>query len=513
MTGNQENLPHVPPVEGRKPRLRNYISYGVGDFLGGGSFILIGTLYMFFMTEVVGMAPFWAGLLVFIGKLWDAVSDPLMGYISDRTRSRFGRRRVYFLAGMVPVFVFFAALWAPVKIQSQPALFSWYLLIFLLFSTAYTVLMVPYIALNAEISLDYKVRARFSGFKQLAAGFSGALCLIASQPIVKLFPDDQAHTGYLVMGITYGLFFSLPWLAVYFGTWEPPLGPGAVRRQTTAEILANFYSVFKNRSFRVHIGMYVFAFAGMDCVMALFLYYLTYYLRQPAFFPRLMVFFVLAQGAALPVYIKIGNVYGKGRAFMAGGVTWLAGLLVVLALPPAAPPLPVLIAGTVLLGAGICGATTMPWVMLPSIADVDELITATKRAGTYAGMMTLFRKTVSAAVMLTVGAVLGAIGFVKGAENQAPETVSYLRLIFFLGPFTAVLGGLAVSFKFKITPFTHRLLRQEIRRLANGGSRDSCDAETRRVCELLSGLNYRDLYQSGSIGEALASKTGFFAEG
>lgn len=483
-------------VEERKPKLWNYLSYGVGDFLGGGSFILIGTLFMFFMTEVVGMAPFLAGLLVFIGKLWDAVSDPLMGYISDRTRSRFGRRRLYFLVGFIPAFLFFSSLWVPVRIENQLGMFLWYMFLFLLFSTTYTVLQVPYIALNAEISLDYKVRARFSGFKQISAGFSGAVCLIASKPIVNLFPPDQAHLGYMVMGITYGLFFPLPWLAVFFGTWELPRRLGDVERQTIGDIFRNFYSVFKNKSFRIHISMYVFAFAGIDFVMALFLYYLIYYLQQPALFPFLMIFFAASQGVALPACIKIGNTYGKARALIAGAILWLTGLLVVFSLGPPAPSLPVLIAGTVLLGMGICGATTMPWVMLPSIVDVDELVTTQKRAGTYSGMMTLFRKTVSAVVLLAVGGVLNLIGFVPAAESQAPETINYLRLFFFLAPFTVVFAGLIMSFKFRITPYAHKILRKEIQRLENGGSKDSCDVETRQVCELISGMRYQDLYKA-----------------
>lgn len=481
-------------MEERIPKLRNYISYGVGDFLGGGSFILIGTLFLFFMTEVVGMNPFLAGLLVFVGKLWDAVSDPLMGYLTDRTRSRFGRRRIYFLAGMLPVFIFFSALWVPVSIENQMGMFFWYMLLFILFSTSYTILQVPYIALNADISLDYKIRARFSGFKQVSSGFSGALCLVASRPIVNLFPEDQVHIGYMVMGIVYGLFFALPFLAVFFGTWELPRKLDEVESQSIGRIFKDFFSVFQNRSFRVHISMFVFAFAGYDLVMALFLYYLTYSLRQPGLFTFLMIFFASSQAVALPCFIKIGNTYGKARAFLAGTVLWLTGLIVIFLLTSDFYSLPVLIAGTILLGMGICGTTTMPWVMLPSITDVDELITTRKRAGTYSGMMTLFRKTVSAIVLLSVGSVLNLIGFIPAAASQAPETVSYLRLLFFFGPFTAVLVGLMMSFKFKITPYTHKILRTEIGRLEEGGSKETCDEETRRVCEQLSGVEYMNLY-------------------
>ena len=94
----------------RRVRVRNLIAYGVGDLFGGGSFLVIGMLFLFYLTEVAGLSPLAAALVFAIGKGWDAVSDPLMGLISDRTKSRLGRRRVYFLAGMPLIIVSFALL-------------------------------------------------------------------------------------------------------------------------------------------------------------------------------------------------------------------------------------------------------------------------------------------------------------------------------------------------------------------------------------------------------------------
>ncbi|MCK9549113.1 MAG: MFS transporter, partial [Sphaerochaeta sp.] len=84
----------------RKVGMKTLVAYGLGDMYGGGAFMIVGMLFLFYLTEVVGLSPALAGLVFGIGKVWDAVSDPLMGYLSDRTRSRYGRRRVYFLAGI-----------------------------------------------------------------------------------------------------------------------------------------------------------------------------------------------------------------------------------------------------------------------------------------------------------------------------------------------------------------------------------------------------------------------------
>lgn len=107
----------------RPVTFKTLIAYGVGDIYGGGAFIIVSLFYMFFMTEVVGLSPALAGLALGIGKVWDAITDPLMGYLSDHTRSRYGRRRVYFLVGIVPIALSYIIMWIRVRASSQVALF------------------------------------------------------------------------------------------------------------------------------------------------------------------------------------------------------------------------------------------------------------------------------------------------------------------------------------------------------------------------------------------------------
>ena len=106
-------------TENRRIGFKVLAAYGVGGRYGGGSFLIIFTLFLFFLTDVIGLLPALAGLVLFAGKDWDAISDPLMGCISDRTRSRRRRRRVFFLIGIVPVFVSFALLWVSVRTGGQ----------------------------------------------------------------------------------------------------------------------------------------------------------------------------------------------------------------------------------------------------------------------------------------------------------------------------------------------------------------------------------------------------------
>ena len=473
----------------RKVKLQNYLAYGVGDFLGGGSLVIIGTFLLFFLTEVVGMVPFYAGLVFAVGKVWDGISDPLMGYISDRTRSRFGRRRFYFLIGLVPSGVFFALLWFPINIETQLGLFFYYLMLYIFFNTSYTILMVPYTALNAEMSLDYKTRSRLSGFKQFSSGVSSGICSIGAQPIISYFPDQT--TGFMVMGVLFALFFSLPYIAVFLGTWEARTDYGQVEKQTLAEIFKNFFSVFLNRSFRLHVIMYVSGFAGLDTVMALFMYFLTYYIGNPDLLPVLMASLFLSQGIAMPLHIKLGNTWGKGRAYMIGAVLWMLGMVIAYSYTPETPVF-IMAAGAVVIGFGMAGVTVMPWAILPSVTDVDILITGDKRAGTYSGMMTLLRKIVNGLVAFFVGVALTLIGFESG-QVQTPDTQQSLRVLFALLPITFVFIGFLTSLRFKITPRNHQIMMDEISRLESGGSKADVDEETRKICEDFTGKKYEDL--------------------
>ncbi len=141
-------------ADGKLPFTTKFF-YGAGDIFGGGALILIGFYYLFFLTEVAGLNPVLAGLVLMLGKGWDAISDPLMGYITDQTRSRFGRRRVYFLAGILPIIITFTLLWSTPAFETQFGLFLFFLVMNILFNTTLTMVMVPYNALIPELTPSY----------------------------------------------------------------------------------------------------------------------------------------------------------------------------------------------------------------------------------------------------------------------------------------------------------------------------------------------------------------------
>ncbi len=474
----------------REVKFKNLLAYGIGDIYGGGSFFIIGTLFLFYLTQVVGLHPIQAGMVIAIGKIWDAVSDPLMGYISDHIKTRFGRRRIFFLLGLLPVGISFALLWVKITFLPDNYLFLWYLFAYILFSTVFTIMMVPYSALNAEMTTEYRVRTKLSGARMI---FSQISALIAGVVPILIIDSFSPIQGYAVMGIVFGIFYALPWVLVFLGTWEIPYKL-AEKKESFSEFYRKFLSILHNRSFRIHIVMYIAAYSAMDVMMAVFIFYITYYMGMAEYFPLFLGTLVLTQITFLPVYVKICNVIGKGRAYMIGLGIWSLGLVALYTLTPSTP-LAFIYLVVILCGMGLSAGVMIPWAMLPTVTDVDELITTERRAGIYSGMMTLLRKAIQALVLLMVGVVLSAIGFVSGADAQSPETLQNLRLFFIAAPLIFIIIGELAAYRFKITPGSHQLMIDEIKRLRDGGDRNAVEPAAKLVCEELTGFTYDKLYR------------------
>ena len=135
--------------------LKRKLGYACGDIYGGGAFLIFSLLYMNFLVIVEGLPVFLASAIIFAGKLWDAITDPIVGSFSDKTRSKYGRRRVYFLIGVIPVFISFVTMWYSFGITGETALFIYHMFAYMFFGTAFTIVMVPYNAILPEMTSDY----------------------------------------------------------------------------------------------------------------------------------------------------------------------------------------------------------------------------------------------------------------------------------------------------------------------------------------------------------------------
>src|SRR5512137_1624602 len=187
------------------------IGYGLGDIYGGGSGVVISFYYLIFLTDVVRITPALAGTVILISKVYDSLTDPFEGIIADRTRTRLGRRRPYLLLGIPLVFLSFFALFFPFSMESEISRFISVILSYLFFSTVVSIVMLNYNALHSEITLDYHERSSLSSVRIFFSTVASIVAALVPLEIVKAFPD--VRTGYIVMGLIFGAFFALPFIA------------------------------------------------------------------------------------------------------------------------------------------------------------------------------------------------------------------------------------------------------------------------------------------------------------
>ncbi|MFP4363672.1 MAG: MFS transporter [Spirochaetia bacterium] len=312
----------------------------------------------------------------------------------------------FFLIVIAPIAITFTLIWVPVNFASDFALFLYYFFAYILFYTTTTVALVPYSALSAEMTRNFKERNKLTGFRMHFSMIATLLSGLFAQPIIQAFGGNT--TGHVKMGLCFGILFAVPWIFVFLGTWELPVEQ---TKKLNQNIFANFLSMFQNRSFRIHIAMYICAYGAMDILMAWFKFYFLDYLNRGGYVTIGLGSLLITQILVLPLYITIANKKGHAVAYRTGLSIWILAMIGMVFQRPDTPVW-LLIANSVAIGAGLGAGTLIPFQILPFVADVDELMTGKKRAGIYSGAMTLLRKLIQGALVLPVlGILLSAIGY------------------------------------------------------------------------------------------------------
>jgi len=486
--------------EFRRPTRKNIFSYAVGDLYGGGAFFIIGALFLVFLTDVAKISPALAGTIILIGKIWDAITDPTMGYISDHTKSKYGKRRIYFLIGIVPIFLSWILLWTSFGVNSDVFKFIYYLLVYLLFNTVFTLVMVPYNAMPAEMTRDFKDRSKLITVRMLFS--QGGMLLGAVLPLTIInFVSSSPSIGYLIMASVFGLIFSLPWIFVFKGTYETEHKTEELKQLRFSEIIkkiaGDFSSTVKNKSMKIHTAMYITAYVSMDIFNALLIYFIRDYMKMYNNYQVLLGIVVIVQMLSLFVVMKFVNKFGNAKTYRIHATVWMLAVVALFIMNPAIPVWGVLIIGT-FVGFGLSGCVMTPYNMLAFVIDADQAITAKRREGIYAGMMTFLRKIAQALALFLVGLGLQFVNYQKPINDivqiQTPETLLGIRIMFLIGPLVLLFIGIIFSFQFKINPANHIILMKEINRLQMGGKKADADIKTKDVLKDITGFEYENLW-------------------
>ena len=440
------------------------IGYGLGDIYGGGSGVVISFYYLIFLTDVVRISPALAGTVILISKIYDSITDPFEGILADRTRTKMGRRRPYLLIGIPLIFLSFFALFYPYNAASETTRFVSVIASYLFFSTIVSIVMLNYNALHSEITLDYHERSSLSSIRIFFSTVASIVAALVPLEIVKAFPD--VHTGYIVMGLAFGAFFALPFIATVSAVRERP---EFQRPPEPFDWKLAFIEPFKNRTFIYTLAMYLFAFVAIDTVSTIVAYFVKYYLQRSNEVSFVSGTLLIAQVVSLPFFVSLSKRTSKIRGYILGLIIWVVAMLFSFLLSPSNASFWVYVFASIV-GLGTGGIVVMIYAIFPDIPDVDELKSGERREAIYSALVTFIRKFSSALAIFAVSNAIGWAGYVppiqetiNGAtrlieQAQSDTFLLVLRLIFMLFPIMLLAFALFFAVKFPLTPELHRRL-------------------------------------------------------
>jgi oligogalacturonide transporter len=486
----------LPAGQARTEKLSIWhkVGYGLGDIYGGGSGVIISFYYLVFLTDVVRISPALAGIVILISKVYDSITDPFEGIIADRTRTRLGRRRPYLLAGIPLVFLSFLALFYPTGLDQELHRFIFVTVSYLFFSTVVSIVMLNYNALQSELTLDYNERTALSSFRIFFSTVSSILCALLPLEIVKLFPS--VRSGYVVMGLAFGAFFALPFVATVFASRERQ---EFQRSPEPFDWRQAFIEPWKMRTFVYTLAMYLLAFVAMDTVSSIVIFFMKNYLLRGGEASFVSGTLLVAQVASLPFYVWLSKRSSKRTGYLVGAAIWALTMVFSFFIVPGLPSFVVYLFAVVV-GLGTGGIIIMVYAIFPDIPDIDELKTGQRREGIYSALFTFTRKLSSAFALFLVSNAIALAGYlppleqvVDGASKlvEQPQSGTFilvLRLIFALVPIVLLLAAILIARRFPLTPEVHeRLGRVLAVRRSGGPESDETRQEARALEELLIG--------------------------
>lgn len=463
----------VERVPTDKLTTRTKLVYGMGDWGTSAATAARNLFWLFFLVSVVGLEAQFAGAILLIGRIWDSINDPLIGTISDRLDTRWGRRRPFLLFGAVPFGITFFLLFYVPAIESDFWLSIYYAVVFLLFDTLYTIINVPYAAMTPELTEDYDERSSLAGWRMaiaiLASMIAGATFrllaedVIAAQLAESMDISEALQIGYAITAAIWAVSLTLSPL-ILFATIKEPAGSkpvsGPVRPWQTIK------EVFSNRPFRLAAIIYLLSFTTADIVVAVFVWFLVYYIGAQRGFDSLIVALVLGVAfITMPLTVKLMRRYDKRTTYMATMAIYGIVLLIMSQIPRGGQGY-VIVAG-IFAGFGHGAANVIPWAMVADVVDVDELSSGERREGIYTGYLVFLRKLATALAIFLVTQVLAVTGFQGSTSGglvivEQPESaLNALRILVGVIPAIMLALSILVAWRYPLSREAHaEIMRQ-----------------------------------------------------
>jgi glycoside/pentoside/hexuronide:cation symporter, GPH family len=476
------SLPHSAALS-EKLSFSTKLAYGAGDLGPAMTANVLAFFLLFFFTNVAGLNPGWAGSILMIGKVWDAINDPIVGMLSDRTQSRWGRRHPWMLFGAIPFGITFFLQWL-VPPLNQWGLFWYYVVVGLLFNTCYTAVNLPYTALTPELTQDYNERTSLNSFRFTFSIGGSILSLIMAQVIFAFVKPPGSASAcnngalqYLVLGATTAALSVLP---LFWCVWGTRHRVAQAEQQRLAAPPApelpfaeQLRIVFGNRPFLYVIGVYFCSWLAVQVTASIIPYFVVNWMQAESQFIFVLIAVQVTALAMLSVWSRLSDRYGKKAVYFMGSSIWIIAQFGLFFLQPGQTGLMYVLA--IMAGIGVSTAYLVPWSMVPDVIELDELQTGQRREGVFYAFMVLLQKIGLAVGLFLLGVGLAWSGFLERVPCQpAPvqPASALLAIRLAVGPLPTVflLLGLVLAYFYPITQAVHAeiLLKLRERKLAKG---------------------------------------------
>ncbi|MCK5128801.1 MAG: MFS transporter [Clostridiales bacterium] len=436
-------------------KLREKIGYASGEFGQTLFWVAISFWLMIFLTDELGLPAALAGTAALIAKLWDAITDPIVGQLSEKTKSKWGRRRPWLLFGAIPFGITYFIMFLNPGFSNVTVLFFWVLFAYMLLNTAYTCVNIPYNSLLYELTPDYNQRTSISGYKSVFAVIATLVAAGAAQPIMNMFETTTA--GFMGMGAVFGLLIAVFVLLPFFFVKERYVKPTGKKE---GSIFKKNAEALKNKPFRLLLITWMVNTIGMSMIMANLVYYFKYIFGDENLVTTAMMVLIGASLIFIPIVVKLSKKIDKNWVYAVGIILYLVAIIAIFFL---GHELGIVFVYAMMLiaGIGLSAHNVTPWAMVPDTIDYGYVKTGVRTSGTYYGLWAFVIKVGAAFAVFFLGIVLDLFGYVANATQTA---TSLLGIKLALGPIPGVFFAIAIIclIRYPLSKKMHTEIRKQI---------------------------------------------------
>ena len=447
----------------RKVPLGTTIAYGMPGLGAGYMYLLMSLYVMKFSTDVLLIAPAVMGVIFSISRIWDAVSDPIAGYLSDRTTFKFGRRRTWMLISFIPISFGFLAVFSPPESMQGQSLDLWMMIAILSFYSAITLLNVPHMALGAELSEDYHERTRLFGVRHIGFTLGSILALVSMSLLISEDNNPDGDVRQLASSLAFYAIGAMS-LMIFFAVSKLKENPEFQNRVNKNPFKA-FRDVWINPHAKILIIVLFIENLGGAVIGVLTLYVTQYIVEAPAWAPLIIFAYMLPSALSVPLWIPLSRRFGKIRLWVFSlaftGISF-GGIFIIPFLDSVTDRLIVMFIGAALGGmAAGCGGAIGPSVK-GDVIDYDEYLTGERKEGSYFAALNFVFKSATGIMLLVTGFVLQFSGFIPNQPQTMEVKIALISLYGLVPLVFYSLGAYLLYKKFKFGEKEHAAIKQQI---------------------------------------------------